>query len=149
MNWQTPKTNWGVDVVGSVDFNRIEGNIYVLHKGNGFSSLQTMTPFILSGSNYAIDINVFDEVFVLSRGNSQTPQSVNVIYSEDRQAGNKITLILVNPNLVAGSFNYATNGVASGYYKPIKAPGNFIQYDNTAISFVFDGNFWYPIDRSI
>lgn len=149
MAWQTPKTNWGVDVVGSIDFNRIEGNILILHQGNGFNSLEVVTPFLLSGSNYAIDINQYDDVYILSRGTSQTPQLVNLINSENRLKGNKITFILKNPNLVGGDFGFNINGTAQGVYKPIKAPANFTLQDDTAITFVFDGDFWYPITRGI
>ena len=132
MSWQTPKTNWGVDAVNTADFNRIEGNIETLHKGNGQSSLVTIGT--VSGGQ--LDINETDETFVVTFVNN-----VTLIKSTNRQPGNRIQLI----NTGSG-FYIQTGGTPSGDYRPIRIVNEAIEhqiYMYETVSLIYDGSYWY------
>lgn len=140
MAWDTPKTDWGVDVVGSADFNRIEENIAVLHKGNGQTSLQ-----VIAGSE-SLNIGVTDETFVIT--GSSPSVSIKYIYVGTRQPGNKIRLILSDtPDLIHNEGSVPT-GYAALFLTNTSSASNYhasvttAPCDNQTIDFTYDGTWW-------
>ena len=136
MAWATPKTNWGVDVVNSGDLNRIEENTSVLHKGNGSTTVSTLTT---SGPNYELDIGQTEEVFKI--GGATT--NIYSISTTGRQPGNKIFLI----NTTASGIDIDYNQTPPANYAAIKGYGGSgltLLADNIAL-LIYDGTVWYNL----
>jgi hypothetical protein len=86
MSWETPKTDWATDDgIGTADLNRIEESSVVLHKGNGQPSIST----IAVESDNLLNINKTESVFIVG-GN----YAISFIKTEEREPGNRISLIL-------------------------------------------------------
>lgn len=132
MSWSTPKTDWGVDVVGSNDMNRIEGNTVSLHKGNGHTSLAIVNP----NASGQLQINETDETFVID----DSTYSIGLILTENRQPGNKIILLAdsCTPQFV-------NTGTPTGDYKSIKIFGGGTHTMSTdgLVMLVYYNSYWY------
>jgi hypothetical protein len=128
--WTTPKA-WGVENVGTTDFNRIEGNTKVLHMGGG----ATATATAISANSLALP-NETDDVFKVS-GSEQ----IYYIETTHRQPNNRITLISQDGFTLAHNVPFS---VPSGYAKVVNAFLTAIsigQYG--AVDLVYDGTYWY------
>jgi hypothetical protein len=145
MSWTTPRTTWGVDGVGNGDFNRIEENIAVLHKGNGQEALTVITPPV--ASPYNLDFpNTTDQTYLFTHtGNKQ----VGFISTLNRQPGNVINMIMNNAsgNVV---FLHDAGSADAGYAKLLIYVGVYpMEFDsvfldpNRMITFVFSGSAWF------
>lgn len=150
MAWTTPKTDWGVDVVGSADFNRIEENTRLLGKGGGGQNATIPNVnAINSGSNYLYDIYTATEarasdVFFWNASNAV--DHISHIRTTDRPIGNRITIINmclpqnylyidVNTNIVA---DYAPIKTSDGYPTPRVAYASW--------TFLYTGEYWLLLD---
>jgi hypothetical protein len=107
MAWATPKTDWGVDLVGSADLNRIEENTRVLHQGNGH------TPIAVTVTTENLILPTTDgNFFTLSSTGNVT---VNRIDGTDWTIGSIVYLYL-NDSV---QIYYNADGTVSGTYLPI------------------------------
>jgi hypothetical protein len=127
--WQTPKTNWGIEAVPTTFFNRIEGNISVLHRGGGQAALQTAI-----SANALVLPNETDDTFLVSGSTA-----VKWIDTTNRQPGNRITLIFLTGLNIPFDEASPPAGFAS-----ILSPFMIIVFPMYAVvDFVYSGTNWY------
>lgn len=144
MSWTTPKTNWAVDPVAAGDFNRIEGNIAVLHAGNGQNSLQTAVGAV----NLSLP-NATDETFKVEMTGTE---QITYIETTNRQAGNRIQLIVasstLSPYATAGAIVHNGSSPPTNYAKIHVHSyggswGTTTIYVCQLITLVYDGVAWH------
>jgi hypothetical protein len=137
MDWETPVTAWPVGPVGAADYDRIEGNIAVLHKGSGQATIATA----VAAETLALP-NDTDETFDLS---STGAEVIKYISTNNRQPGNHIHLIVSG----GGASLYNNGSSAPGdaakiYVRGTPAGGSsYFIYQHQLITLVFNGVAWF------
>jgi hypothetical protein len=144
MSWDTPKVDWGVDVVGNDDFNRIEGNTVTLHKGGGQETLLALNPTVPAGSGL-LDINETDTAFKIKDIGEDA--IIKLILTVNRQPGNQIVLI----NASAYTLYLIGDVTPTGNYKPIHSntSANTTINRGEGVQLVYDGGYWYVVRNTV
>jgi hypothetical protein len=135
------KTDWGVDAVGSADFNRIEGNIAVLHAGNGLPAgevIQTLSA--PAGEGLILDIGTEFDVFkvVDETGNFV----VQHITTTGRNPGNRI--ILLSATEMSRIRLYSSAGAVSGVAEIVHSGiTGYLDVDGySSAMLIYTGTYW-------
>ena len=116
MSWTDPRV-WVVEALDSDKMNEISEQLAVLHKGNGHSVLQDLTP----DSDRKIDIGTVDQSFNVSLGTSSYDLAF-IGAPVGRQVGNIIHLIITGS--AAGVFIINNAGSVPAGYLPIFVHGS-------------------------
>ena len=137
MSWITPKTTWGTDGVGNTDFERMEGNIAVLHAGNGQAALET----VVAASSLTLP-NETDETFIIS-ASPDPGQTIGYISTTNRQPGNRIQLICSG---ISYDLGFAPGGASPPPgFAPIRTKTglSYTAAQNDVVTLIYDGEYWY------
>jgi hypothetical protein len=132
--WTTPR-NWTVAAVNTVQMNEMSEQLAVLHKGNGHTSLQTLSPSAAGELN----IGSVDQTFKMSEPSTN---GLKFIYSTGREPGNTINILFDNASTI-----YTNAPTPPSGYSPIivnheQSYNGYSLYQYQIITFVFTGSFW-------
>jgi len=137
--WQTAKTDYGVEGIPTTFFNKIEGNAAVNHKGGGQASLST----IAADSNYLLDIDDDENTFYLDL---DTSYDLKFISTTNRQPNNTIRLITTGTGIVS-LFNNSASPPANSeaiYVSGAGASESSYAFASYSIyTFTYSGTHWY------
>lgn len=129
MSWSTPKINWGVEAVGTADFNRIEENIRCSRFGrNDLGSNIASGSSLLIVKNYHV-ITGSTNVKYLSTAAYLPGASVKLLFQSALQIDHDEGSVPAN---YAAMFLSNVNGTH----------GDIVVVANTLVDFFYDGTYW-------
>lgn len=134
--WITP-VELGVVAVGTTDWNNIQKNLSVLHRGNGLGTIQTA----VAANNMNLP-NEYDDCFYVSG-----PTSINTISISNRQLSNTIKLIKITEGCQVNNGQAPSEGYLpiyiynAGLLEP--GLGNFIWLANVVITLTRSATAWH------
>jgi hypothetical protein len=139
--WVTP-VELGVVGVGTTDWNNIQKNLSVLHRGNGVATIETAV-----GSNNLVLPNETDETFFVSGDGAD----IKYIDTTNRQPGNRIQLIKTGPgsNIISPGEGDPDEGFKpivmydSGLLTPGMRTAPLEMPEGMLITLVFAGDNWH------